>query len=280
MRYPRRRLTALGIILCACAAAAVTPALAPAAELLGTDFDGLLYDVSFLTGTASNPRDTGIGALSGIAMSPSGEMFGYDAATNILFQINMMTGSSTPVGFMGLDVTEGDLDFQPGTGILYGVQTQGADRLFTIDLATGLASVVGTIAASADISAMAFRDDGTLFALDTLNETLHTLDPATGGILTTVALSTPLGSAAGMDFDPVTGWLVVADGGYNTQGNPTGTNMLYSVDIPTGILIPHGPTGLAFGLSGLEFVPEPGSLGLLVLGVVLCGRRRARTRRA
>lgn len=281
MRHPRQRLTTLGLVLGFGAAFTLAPQATRAAELLGTDFDGLLYDINFLTGTASNPRDTGIGALSGIAMSPGGELFGFDAAANILFQINRATGASTPVGFMGLDVTEGDLDFQPGTGTLFGVQTQGADRLFTIDVATGFATAVGTIIAGGDISAMAFADDGTLFALDTMNDALYTIDPATGAILTTVGLvGDPLGNAAGMDFDPVTGWLVVADGGYTTQGTPTGTNMLYSIDIPTGFLIPHGPTGLTFGLSGLEFVPEPGSLGLLALGVLLCGRRGTRSRRA
>ncbi len=280
MRHPRKRLTAIGLVLGFCAAFASTPQSVRAAELLGTDFDGLLYDVSFLTGATSNPRDTGVGTLSGIALSPGGDLFAFDAATNILFQINMLTGSPTPVGFMGLDVTEGDLDFQPGTGILFGVQTFGADRLFTIDVATGSTAVVGTIIDGGDISAMAFADDGTLYALDTRNEALYTLNPATAAILTSVGLSTPLGNAAGMDFDPDSGLLVIADGGYNAQGNPTGTNILYHIDIPTGILIPHGDTGLAFGLSGLEFVPEPGSLALLALGTVLCGRRRPRGRRS
>ncbi len=280
MRHPRKRLTAISTILGFYAAVALAPGAARAADLLGTDFDGFLYDVSFLTGAATNPRDTGVATLSGIAMSPGGDLVGFDAATNILFQFDKATGSATPVGFMGLDVTEGDLDFQPSTGTLYGVQTQGADRLFTINAATGLATVVGTIVSGGDISAMTFADDGTLFALDTRNELLYTLDPATAAILTTVALSDALGNAAGMDYDSQNGLLYVADGGYDAQGTPTGTNILYHLDTATGLLIPHGDTGLAFGLSGLAFVPEPGSLALLALGACLCGRRRTRRRRA
>ncbi|MCA9255006.1 MAG: hypothetical protein KDA33_05185, partial [Phycisphaerales bacterium] len=125
-----------------------------AAELIGVDFFGMLYDMTE-TGVASNPRATGVGTLSGIAFN-NGVLYGLDAGTDYLWQINPASGASTQIGFLGLDVTEGDLGFDPISGQLYGVQSFGDDRLYTINTSTGVATTIGTIAADADISAIAF----------------------------------------------------------------------------------------------------------------------------
>lgn len=240
--------------------------------LMGTDFDGFLYNIDSATGQADNPRNTGITTLNGIAFSPDGDLFAHESLTNMLLRIETSTGTPTTVGPIGLDVTEGDLDFHPTTGVLYGIQTFGADRLYTLNTTTGQGTVVGIIVVDGDSSAMAFDADNTLYVLDTRNELLYTVDPANANILTTVSLSLALGNAAGMDFDPESGLLYVADGG------TTGTNMLYTLDPANGALGLIGDTGLSGGLSGLEFIPEPATLCLLAPSVLLFRRRRASRR--
>ena len=76
------------------------------------------------------------------------------------------------------------------------------------------------------------------------------LDPTDASTLSSVDLSHPLGALAGMDFDPATGTLYVADGGTG------GADALFTLDPATGGLTEIGPLGLANGLSGLA-VPEP-----------------------
>jgi DNA-binding beta-propeller fold protein YncE len=135
---------------------------------------------------------------------------------------------------------------------------------------TGVATVVGNINTLGDLSAMAFDDGGTLYAIDTTGELLLTLNKSNAQIITSVPLSRPLGAVAGMDFHPDSDVLYVAD------GFTAGTDLLFTLDVNTGILTEVGPTGLANGLAGLEFVPEPATLALLLIGgLPLIRRRRA-----
>jgi hypothetical protein len=83
-----------------------------------------------------------------------------------------------------------------------------------------------------------------------------------------MTLDTPLGDLAGMDFDPTSGALYVADGGSDgSRGS------LYTVDPATGQVSTIGSTGLTYGLSGLVFVPEPASCSILLLGILILGRQ-------
>ena len=71
-----------------------------------------------------------------------------------------------------------------------------------------------------------------------------------------------------MDIDPETGGFYVADGG------GAATDSLYTLDPISGELSLIGPTGLDQGLSGIEFIPEPGTLTLLLLGALGMVRSR------
>ncbi len=221
-----------------------------------------LHDVDISTGAVSNPRDLSEPYLTGIAFAPNNDLFTlsfFPAATpNSLFRVEQSTGDMQLIGSTGVRIVEGDIDFHPLTGILYGIQEEktGASfdsNLFTIDLETGAASVIGAIVNyPADLSAMAFDRNGTLFVLDTTHEALYTVDPTNAQIVTSVSLSQPLRGMAGMAFHPTTGALYVADGHevWSTMRN------LYTLDSDTGLLTTIGPT-IEYGLAGLAFVPEP-----------------------
>jgi hypothetical protein len=255
--------------------------LVQATPLVGTSFSGVdgavLYDIDLSTGAASNPRSTGAPQLVGIAFSAGLQLFGLSnsaAPTNpgSLFEIDLGTGAAQLVGATGLDsIIEGDLAFDPTSGALYGIYhlDVAQRKLFTIDTGTGAATPLpGSL--SGDPSAMAFDAAGTLYAIDTSLDELLTVDKATGNPLSYTSLNVDLGAVAGMDFDPATGTLYVAD------GESGGTDTLYTVNTTTGDLTAVGSLGLEAGLAGLAFVPEPATLTLAGLGALALIRRRRR----
>jgi len=238
----------------------------------------VLYQVDPQTGQAGDPKPTGLSHVVGIAFSNDAALYGLTNATaptnpNSLVRINRETGSSQLVGPTGLsNIIEGDLACDHTTGTLYGMYylTTGYERkLFTLDAATGAATTLPT-SLSGDPSAMAFDAAGALYAIDTSLAKLLTVDKITGATLSRVSLSRSLGAAAGMAVDPLTGTFYVAD------GDSSGTDHLYTLNPTTGLLTDIGPTGLADGLAGLTFLPEPATLALLGLGAVVLRGRRGR----
>jgi subtilisin-like proprotein convertase family protein len=229
--------------------------------LRGIDMNGNLYEVDQHTGVATNSIWGDINRTVGIALRPEDGLFytlietGATRGTgNSLYTIDPVTGDATRIGPTGLTdgFIEGDLDFDPTTGMLYGLYTGGPfgspkRELFTIDVKTGEASVVATINWPSDMSGMAFDPLGNLYVLDNGLQSIFKVDKHTGAISSQHTLSGGLGEFAGMDFHPETGTLFVADGGVG------GSDSLYTLNPATGTLTWIGPTGLANGLSGLEF---------------------------
>jgi DNA-binding beta-propeller fold protein YncE len=268
-----------------------------AVQLVGASFaDGLLHDVDATTGAATNARQIRVYACDffcGDLTIPVTYVGGIEVHPLVPDQITVLTtisnadyGSALMGGplddpFFGFDSVrrfgveiqfgEGDLARDPVSGDLFAVgltETTAPYVLMRIDALTG-ASVVGQIGFS-DVSGLAFGAAGTLWALDTGADALLVLDPADASTLATLPLSEALGAVAGMDFDPVSGLLYVADGGTGGQG------ALFTLDVETGVLTEIGPLGLASGLSGLAVVPEPSALALGVAGIAWLAVRRWR----
>jgi PEP-CTERM motif len=246
-----------------------------------------LVDVDPFTGACTNARNIGIRVMGGIATHPAtGELFGLTTFSSTpvssLVRIDVSTGNATIVGPTGLpQLVEGDLAFNPINGFLYGVQDDGASgtqrNLFRINPMNGAATLVGNIGGAADYSALAFNSAGTLFTIDSAgsgNSLLEVLDSNTAAILSTITMNVNLGPAAALTLHPFTGAAYVADG-----GGSGATNLLYSLDLGTGILSAIGPTVVPDGLAGLSFVsvPEPSSLLLLSIAAVAL-RKRLRCR--
>ncbi len=280
----------LGWIVVLTAGVLVGPAEAEAAVLLGCGADGILYDIDPVTGAASNPRDTSIEHLGGIAFSADGMFYGFSASripeldSGVIYLIDPVTGASGGGHYFQVAYGEGDLAFDPRGDLVYVVTSYstfpdgtpagaGNDSLFQFDFLTRVQRTVGHISGHLDASGLAFDDSGTLYALDTYGERLITLDTSNADILSSVPLSVPLGAVAGMTFNPATGLMYVAD------GYDDGTKMLYTLDPDTGVLTAIGPTGLDDGLAGLAFIPEPGTLVLLVAGSLTLVRRTSRGNR-
>ena len=263
------------------------------AQLFGNSLiNSQIYDINTATGAATGPRPTGT-SLAGIAFQPStgnlyGLSLGFQPNGNSLVQINPTTGATTVVGAIGLlsNIVEGDLAFNPVNGNLYGVDSSGV--FFQMNVATGAATTIGQIPSGGqgDFSALAFNAAGVLFAIDTGavgNSILSTINPLTGGILSSVVMNVNLGGSAGLTFDYATGTAYLADG---VTG---GTNLLYTLNTTTGVATGIGSLGIT-DMAGLAFrgptqqtVPDAGNsafllgLGLAALGALFAasGFRRS-----
>ena len=88
-----------------------------------------------------------------------------------LMSLDPTTGVVTRIGDVfptGTYVYEGDMAFQPGTGVLYACQSLNhVGRLYTINTATGAGTTINANMAINDASGLAFAPDGSLYVLDT-----------------------------------------------------------------------------------------------------------------
>lgn len=130
------------------------------------ELSSTLYAIDPATGAA-----TPIGPISGggrvieIAADVGGQLYGVDIAADRLVAIDKSSGAGQPIGPLGFNAefAEG-LDFDPSTNLLYfaAVDNQSAfsqpGQMYTIDTATGHATLVGGISAdpaTAQIAAFA-----------------------------------------------------------------------------------------------------------------------------
>ncbi len=216
------------------------------------------------------------GGLTGIAFDSTGALYGSTifgfGTTSTLVQIDPDTGSLlATVGNItvdGVPISIGDLAFQPGTDVLYGIRSNadGVDQtaifhggeLYTIDTATGAATLVGIPEADTG-GGLAFASDGTLYVarLGDTSSALLTLDPIDASTISNVSMSIFFDGLAvrndGTLFAHVTGEVGVEKGqpGFDRRGE------IHTINPTTGISTFVGNTIVGF-TSDLDFRPEPG----------------------
>jgi len=243
--------------------AALTPELAQAG-LIGCGFsDGKLYDINPNTGACTNPRNLGIGwALS---FSPNGTLYGVTQPGGTpmpgeLFTVIPSTGVSTPIApTVPVIGVEGDIAFDPTSGLLYAID--GTGILFKINTSNGIGTTIGTVPGVGDCSGMAFDMSGNLYVVDTTFTTLLHIDKFNASVISSVSLTPPPnGGVAGMAFDPVSNKLFLASGAGTTDN-------LYKVNEFTGSMQLVGPlTGAVDGLCALTFTPVPSAFSPFCFG--------------
>ncbi len=214
------------------------------------------------------------GGLSGIAFNANGALLGStvfgSGSTSQLVQINPDTGALVStigdITVSGSPISIGDLAFQPGTDVLFGIRSATnnanvAGELYTIDTATGVATLVGNTGTQAG-GGIAFAPGGTLYFTsrdpsDTNFFGLNTLNPNTASVLNTKRL---LNFYDGLGIRPSDGILFAA-----------GPNVgdISIVNPVTGAETLLGNTGSGHpGDLDFRVIPEPGSLILLALGLL------------
>ena len=99
-------------------------------------------------GPAVNPAGTFLSALA--YRSSTGTMFGIDSSANTLGTFNPATGTYSTIGLLGFDVARNNgFDISGGSGVAYlasgATSSDVQANLYTVNLATGMATLVGLI---------------------------------------------------------------------------------------------------------------------------------------
>jgi hypothetical protein len=259
-----------------------------AAPLIAIEFDtGNLYSVSTDDASLALIGDTGLTGVGALEFNPVDGFF-YATTTGptaALYRIDISPvldsiENVTLVGPLGINSFEGALAFAPD-GTAYGVNegVTNVASLYTLNLSTGAASVVGPIVPNDDpldrhkISGLGWRSDGMLVGLDGTAEDLVSIDPQSTILEQIAGLTPTLGSVGGMTILDGTGYFVTA----GPNAAHAGSNALYSFDLFTGQQSFIGSfdgivTGTGF--AGVSIIPEPATLTLLVIGAFAGAFRR------
>jgi hypothetical protein len=219
-----------------------------------------LWDVDTTTGAASNPRTVSAfphRAPACIDFAPSGVLYGLSLggsgspASGMLFTIVPSTGACTFVANLTQFVNvEGDIAFDPTTGILYAVC--GIGPLYRVDTSTGVCTLVGTLPldlpGGADYSGLGFDPSGQMYVWSQFGSVLRKVDKTNATVQSTVPLAPfPGGGVGDVVFDPGTGRCLLG-------GNPSG-GVLSSVDPATGVVTPIGSTAPLAGVWSMTARP-------------------------
>ena len=230
------------------------------------------------------------------AWADSGTLYAMSDGDNTLYAINPNTYALTPIGFTGVGTGDfGDLAFNPNSNTAYWVPGRGNDNLYTINLQTGAASLVGAHGID-DMFALAYdtatnnlygeSSNGNFYSISTTNGAATLLGSNTvypGGMTYRAdtnqlillgagnaqfwQLNPANGAAAllggngfvndnGLAWDPVQGKFFVDDWSSN----------FYTGDPNTWLLTQVG--SLPGPFDGIIYTPEPGTMLLLGSGIV------------
>ncbi|MCG8608253.1 T9SS type A sorting domain-containing protein [bacterium] len=187
------------------------------------------------------PDATPITTIGATTANGQGGDFGpndvfYTRRDNDLVTINLTDGSASSVASI-TGISSGQtiigMGFDQTAGTMYLASTDlsnGGSELYTIDLSTAAASLVGPITNAQSVLGIAVNPAGDIFAFDDGADNLVAVDGATGAgtVVGALAINTVAQDA---DFDPATGvlyWTFFA----------AGSGRLATVDVSTGAATP------------------------------------------
>ncbi len=115
----------------------------------------------------------------------------------------------------------------PTDGTVYAVSTNYANStLFTIDVASGNAVVVGPIVGAPGMVAIAVDNNGNLFGVEHITDSFFQIDPATGNVINSVPMPFNPDIEQGLAYDPLTGLLAML-----AFNGDTGRGEYWTVDV-------------------------------------------------
>ncbi|HOY07479.1 MAG TPA: DUF4394 domain-containing protein [Saprospiraceae bacterium] len=237
-------------------------------------------DLSFAptdVNAGANPSVGAVAYTNSYIGATATTLYNIDDSLGILTtQLPPNNGTLNTVGSLGiiqnlnnqtndLDIT---LDAVTGANVAYFVASDDisfSDNLFTINLQTGTATLVGPVGLGVEIDDIAIEIDRqvpeevtgqVVFALSGTNN-LISFDSDLPGVIRSLVPVSGIAAGqvlAGMDFRPATGELFAL--GYN---NTTGESRLYTIETATGVAMPVGTAAftLEAGMSKIGFDFNP-----------------------
>jgi len=169
------------------------------------------------------------------------------------FEIDAATGAKTPLGTASASAgTTAGLAIGP-SNVVYLTST-GNDSLYTLDLPTGTATLVGAYGDPAIVmhGLEYVPTTGTLYGASSHNGGLYVINQSTGA-------ATLVGTSGLTSFTNL-GWHAASGVMYATN---SGTDSLYTMDLATGAATLVGPLGGPTNPNGLAFHPGLGALFLV-----------------
>jgi hypothetical protein len=252
---------------------------------------GRLFTIDPATGAQISdigPTNDAAGAnypITGLAFHPAtGVLYGSTgnnpaATAGTFVTINPATAQVTVIGLFNAGPTNSsdvpatmtDLAFD-AAGNLYGIGSFGGPQLYSIDITTGQATVIGTTGLTSTTGGgLAISSADVIYGTPTASR-YGTYDSATGAYTDITNPTKPGGGGAyaALDFSPDG----VLYGLNSAPGSPPPT-FLVTIDPATGIVTNVG--GSVQALDAIAFrIPEPGVLGLLAPLAALLLRRSSR----
>ncbi len=246
----------------------------------------VLTDIGALQDAAGNSY-----GLTGLAFQPgTGILFGSTSnasptAPAHLVTINPATAQVTDTGAFIGGSTMADITFDPTTGILFGWRAADGHGLYTINIATGAATLIGGVTSDFGGGGLAASLTGTLF--NTPDGCFGGIPCSPGGHLTTVDKATGAPTVVGplsgpfeipfinaMDFSSAGMLFGVQTDNSLPLPNPALTHLV-TIDTVTAAMIDLGAS--ADNLDAIAFLrtpapePLPEPMSMLLLGLGLAG---------
>jgi hypothetical protein len=204
--------------------------------------------------------------LTGLLYGSTGNSVAASAAK--LVSINPLNGLVTvigsfnagPVNSSGTPSTMSDLSFD-SAGNLFGVGSIGGPQIYSINLLTGQATVVGSTGlTSTSGGGLGISPGGTFYGTPTSTR-FGTYNSGTGAYVNIANPVKPVGGAyAALAFEGSTLF------GLNLGSTPAQTRLV-TFDLGTGAITDIGASVANLDAIAFTIVPEPSTLTLLVAGV-------------
>jgi hypothetical protein len=256
--------TRMGIALLA----VLTPVAAAAAPILfsvRSNGDGHLYAIDGATALATDLGAVGFADAEGLAFAGP-RLYAVGGSNTSVWDLTSAAGFV--VGDTGPRAgQDAGLDYNSTNGLMYNIQGAGdGTSLYTIDLNTGHASLVGSSPIFAD--ALAIDNAGVAYAVDGIfTDALYRVNLSTAELtlIGTLGLG-DIASQFGLTFADGTLYAIRSSGDLYTVNTATGAATLVGNTVCGGVPC-NGWEGLA---APITQAPEPAML--LLLGVALAAR--------
>lgn len=167
------------------------------------------------------------GFCTGAAWTLDAKLFmcDYSTSNSKVYEVDPTTGDHTEVGNAGVSLHAMTYDIT--TGIMYGAGGPGnAANLYTIDEATGAATMVGAFGAGGYMLMLACDGTGNMYGIDISSDTLYSINKETGAATAIGATGQAFNYAQDMCYDIDNSVMYVS--GYTSSG------ALFTCNVETG----------------------------------------------